>query len=310
MEDDDILEQIATVPIDQILDGIAFADRKPILEIGLAQVRAAEAAPRLLAVLSAAADGLYLGPEAENLLFYGLHILAGARNRNAFAPLMRLLRLPVEKLERLLGDAITESLPKIVAGVFDGHASVLLAAIADETIYAFTRSSLIGALTFLTWDGRIDAAETRRFLERFDDDRLGDLNDEAGATWDAWQTAIALLGWGDLTPRVEAAFKDERILPEITSFDYYLEDLARAEAEPRDPQRFHDAHLGYIEDTLEALEWVADSDSKTGADRYEPSSHGYTPMIPAINPLRHIGRNAPCPCGSGKKFKKCCLADV
>ena len=25
------------------------------------------------------------------------------------------------------------------------------------------------------------------------------------------------------------------------------------------------------------------------------------------NPFRNVGRNDPCPCGSGKKFKKCCL---
>ena len=28
----------------------------------------------------------------------------------------------------------------------------------------------------------------------------------------------------------------------------------------------------------------------------------------ALNPFRHVGRNDPCPCGSGKKFKKCCGA--
>ena len=31
---------------------------------------------------------------------------------------------------------------------------------------------------------------------------------------------------------------------------------------------------------------------------------------PQLNPIRdtapHIGRNDPCPCGSGKKYKKCC----
>ena len=26
---------------------------------------------------------------------------------------------------------------------------------------------------------------------------------------------------------------------------------------------------------------------------------------PARNPARDVGRNDPCPCGSGKKFKKC-----
>jgi SEC-C motif len=27
----------------------------------------------------------------------------------------------------------------------------------------------------------------------------------------------------------------------------------------------------------------------------------------ALNPFKNIGRNDPCPCGSGRKFKKCCL---
>ena len=27
---------------------------------------------------------------------------------------------------------------------------------------------------------------------------------------------------------------------------------------------------------------------------------------PYVNPYAGIGRNDPCPCGSGKKFKKCC----
>jgi hypothetical protein len=28
------------------------------------------------------------------------------------------------------------------------------------------------------------------------------------------------------------------------------------------------------------------------------------------NPFKDVGRKDPCPCGSGKKFKKCCLATV
>ena len=27
----------------------------------------------------------------------------------------------------------------------------------------------------------------------------------------------------------------------------------------------------------------------------------------AVNTNRDVGRNDPCPCGSGKKYKKCCL---
>ncbi len=33
--------------------------------------------------------------------------------------------------------------------------------------------------------------------------------------------------------------------------------------------------------------------------------HHHHAHAPAKNPLRDVGRNDPCPCGSGKKFKKC-----
>ncbi|MYB18811.1 MAG: hypothetical protein F4Y16_07475, partial [Holophagales bacterium] len=29
-----------------------------------------------------------------------------------------------------------------------------------------------------------------------------------------------------------------------------------------------------------------------------------------VRPGAKVGRNAPCPCGSGKKYKKCCGAPV
>jgi uncharacterized protein YecA (UPF0149 family) len=34
---------------------------------------------------------------------------------------------------------------------------------------------------------------------------------------------------------------------------------------------------------------------------------GYVVEKPAVNPFKGVGRNDPCPCGSGKKFKACCL---
>lgn len=33
--------------------------------------------------------------------------------------------------------------------------------------------------------------------------------------------------------------------------------------------------------------------------------HHHHVQAPVRNPLREVGRNDPCPCGSGNKFKKC-----
>jgi len=46
------------------------------------------------------------------------------------------------------------------------------------------------------------------------------------------------------------------------------------------------------------------SDSGDGSSRQKPSASGATRMSRKSG---KIGRNDPCPCGSGKKYKKCCL---
>lgn len=52
----------------------------------------------------------------------------------------------------------------------------------------------------------------------------------------------------------------------------------------------------YFEDTL-------DSWGEGGATRLVEE----IAQAPVENPDRHVGRNDPCPCGSGQKFKKCCM---
>lgn len=45
-------------------------------------------------------------------------------------------------------------------------------------------------------------------------------------------------------------------------------------------------------------------------DGFLPPLSGFPAGETAENPYRDVGRNDPCPCGSGKKFKKCCLPIV
>ena len=45
------------------------------------------------------------------------------------------------------------------------------------------------------------------------------------------------------------------------------------------------------------------------APQVAPSSDGYAPEIKTVRNTEKIGRNDPCPCGSGKKYKKCCGAN-
>jgi uncharacterized protein YecA (UPF0149 family) len=87
--------------------------------------------------------------------------------------------------------------------------------------------------------------------------------------------------------------------------------LSEANARPDDASRFEKANLGYIEDVAEALAW-SDYDPKEQRSSRpfdeEPETRDWsTSQQPFINPWKGVGRNDPCPCGSGKKAKKCCL---
>lgn len=44
-----------------------------------------------------------------------------------------------------------------------------------------------------------------------------------------------------------------------------------------------------------------------GEELEEIVEEGYKPIEPVVRTEPVVGRNEPCPCGSGKKFKKCCL---
>jgi hypothetical protein len=271
-------------------------------------VRPDEAAPAIIALMERATSGEPLGDEGSTLLFRGLHILGGVRHAGAFAPLLRLLALPEPQLDELLGDAVTATLPGIVAGMFDGDTEALLTAIADRGRDEYVRDSLLGAATWLTWDGRIELDRFRRLLVAFDEAALAE---EGECVWLAWINAIALLGLTDLAPRVEQTL-DRRLSENVMTIDDFRADLTAALSAPADPERFQRAHLGYIEDVYAALETFSYADEATDDDDWSEDDDDLMewarPSEPVVNPFRHVGRNDPCPCGSGRKAKKCCLS--
>jgi hypothetical protein len=295
-------EAVDTGSIETHLHALATERRLPRLAIGVCTVRFEESAPTLRAILTRAADGDNLSDDEATLLFRGLHVLGGARDTAAFQPLLRLLRRSHDDLDYLLGDAITQSLGKILAGTFDGDHGALFELIADRSLGEFVREALFHATTFLTWKRRVEPDRMREFLTRFYEERLADDDDIA---WIGWLDAISVLGFRDLAPLVHRAWDEGRIPEGVLKRSDFEKDLRDAEKKPSDPDRLKQGNLGYVEDVLEELEWSDHEEER----RPDPLPNGMQAFAgpPVTNPWRDVGRNDPCPCGSGKKAKKCCL---
>jgi hypothetical protein len=291
-------------PIEVYVEELAASHDLPAVAIGACLVRQHEAGPLLRQLVTRASDdGIATDSQAAQL-FRALHILGGARDAAAFLPLLRFLRGQQDEVDYLLGDASTETLPKIAAGVFDGNADALFEAILDRNVDGAIRGSLVSAAAFLTWEQRIDRPRMITFLEQFAREPSVPGDDLA---WYAWAVAIALLGLRHLEPLVSEAEQNERLDELLFLREDFEAILATAEQAPDDKTRFDDANLGYIEDVLAALELFPYGYDDEGDDDSRGFDEGPTPQ-PVTNPWRHVGRNDPCPCGSGKKAKRCCLA--
>ena len=127
-------------PIEDYLHAVATERKLPDLAVGICTLRIEDAAPKLRTLLDRSAGGAILSDDKDLLLFRRIHILRAARDSQACQPLLRLLRLPFQDLDDLLGDAVTERMAKIVAGVFDGDTDALFALMIDSSIDGFIRA--------------------------------------------------------------------------------------------------------------------------------------------------------------------------
>lgn len=288
--------------IDAHLTILGLEGRLPQFSLAVCTMRIEESAPPLLALLEQAAKGEPLSMSQQTLLFRGLFVLGAGRVGAGWRPLLRLLRRPARELEDLLGDALTESLTSIAASLFVDDIDGLFEAIADLSIHESAREALFGTATYLVWDERIERERMHRFLVHFYERRLAEPWNMA---WLGWLRGISLLGFRDLAALGHEVRDKGQIPPNYLTRDEFEDELTQSEQSPDDPARFEIYKLGYIDDVNEALRWT-----DYGDDEYAGSSadDGWMPNEPARNLLRGVGRNDPCPCGSGKKAKKCCLA--
>jgi hypothetical protein len=286
--------------IAQILDELSTYEKLPVEAIRAAEADRAAVIPVFLQVIE---DFLSASPDERaepSPLFFIFHLLGSWREQSAYRPLARLLRCP--DIDPLLGDATGENGHRVMAAVFDGDPQPLYDVILDPQADEYARSSMLDALAIVTLRGELSREETARFLAAC----FTDLKPETNCfAWHGWQAVIAALGLARLRPLVKEAFKRGSVETFWLRFDDFEEDLKAAIENPAVPALVERNSYTPFGDTIEELSMWGSFLEEPKEDRPRLSLN-FGPSQ-AINPFRNVGRNDPCPCGSGKKFKKCCL---
>ena len=278
-----------------LVEALSVARDLPAEALDAAAAAPGRIAAAVLAALERAGTGAELSDRDGNLLFWGIHALAESRDTRLFRPLLRALAQPADAVELLFGDALVGTLPQMAVSTFDGDEPGFRAALLDPALDGMARDGLFLAYAYLAATGRIPPADAQSCLLAFDAERPVGAS-EGG--WYGWEGAVALLGRHELEARVDAARADGRLLEDLSSPEHFAATLAAAEAHPGDLARFEDWGIGPFGSAVDELNvLLGHADDDVGGE----------PDEPARNPLRSVGRNDPCPCGSGRKFKKCCL---
>lgn len=293
---------------DEILRQLADADGLPRRALRAATEQRAEMVPLFLAqieeYLAAPASQPATTPRA---LFFIFHLLGEWREKTAYRPLVRLLRSHPEELDLVLGDGIATTSHRVMAAVCDGDPQPLFDIVLDAEADEFARARMCEALAMLVLRRALPREDVARFL------RDGFMNIWPQApcfVWHGWQSAIAMIGLQEFTSLVKKAFDRGFIDRGWLNFGHFEEDMRKAVEGGGELGLSDGEEFSLFGNTVEELSsWHAFSHQRhADQDRQrQPLEEQLHAGQPASNPLRSVGRNDPCPCGSGRKFKKCCL---
>ncbi|MFG0261707.1 MAG: preprotein translocase subunit SecA [Novipirellula sp. JB048] len=219
------------------------------------------------------------------------------------------------KLNALFGNAGDETTVAVAAGD-DGTLDQFADWLKSELDYRVVKEDLMRmnrAALSLVVDGAVDD----RFypeMRRMERQILLSIVDEAWKnhllTMDHLRSSVGLKGYAQLDPKVEykregmRLFESmwesigERVTDLIFRMESFNEDFIRstwveAETGRRDPH----AAQAPRQEMVSPAQRAAQSSNRDGESRPDPIRH--------VEP--RVGRNDPCPCGSGRKYKSCCM---
>jgi hypothetical protein len=205
----------------------------------------------------------------------------------------------------LAGDVTTQDLGRILASVSGGEIRGMAALIENEQANEYVRSVAMDGMVSLVTNGQRTRDEVMTyFLQLFHK-----LERKPGAQWDGLAHVCTDLWPKEAIEELGRAYANG--LVDTGSIDWQDIEQALALGEQGAIQRAR-YRAPLITDLARDMGWMQcfqktkkECEEDPEEDLQEVMSDRYS-TTPIRRTAPKVGRNEPCPCGSGKKFKKCC----
>ena len=236
---------------------------------------------------------------------YAMYLLAQFRVHEAYPILIQLVSLPGEMPFDLIGDTVTEGLGNILASVSRGDIVGIRSLIENEQVNEYVRSAAMKALLTLVACGERTRDEiVAYFLRLFQ-------------SWERKPNDV----WGSLANAALDLWPDDQMMEELKRvcdeelFDSFVlnwQDVEWAHACGLDAsiKRLRERNR-LVTDVVAEMYWWAAFKKDRAAEKRVSDARLPSRLFPGrVLTIRRaaakVGRNDPCPCGNGKKYKKCC----
>ncbi len=261
-----------------------------------------EITPHLLAVLEHVAREPDEVGERYVLHAFAMFLLAQFREPRAFPLLLKLARLPRKSLDDLLGDIVTEDFAAILASVCGSDLGPIKALVEDPAVDEYVRSAALRALTTVFFDGRISRNELVAYHAHL---LHGGLLRTPSFIWSSLAARATAIHPRENLAGLRRAFQEGLIDEFFIGWRQVERVASRAVDEVLAETRNRDGAL--INDVIAVLGGWSCFRPDPGREPLASDAGLNWRPVPAATPAKpKVGRNDPCPCGSGKKYKKCC----
>ena len=233
-------------------------------------------------------------------VIYSIYLLAEFKDKRLFPTLIRLFSQENDEILDILGDWVLDDLAPILVSVFPNDYESLNSIIENAKINKYIRAEFLNCYSYFYFTGMISQDELEKYLRHLIE--LCKTSNDDDYIFAAIADFIADIHLFSMLKDVEELYKENRVeLSFIGDFGDFIDSLF--------DYKHSVSRVKPIEDTIKKMGWWACFDNSEPIEFNEEKFQEFKEKYLEFDEIDYskVGRNDPCPCGSGKKFKKCCI---
>jgi hypothetical protein len=248
---------------------------------------------------------------------YAFYLLAQFREKRAYPLIVKLFSTPGDMVLEETGEFVTEDLPRVLASLCFGDIEPIQSMIEDPSLNEYVRTAGIVSFAVMVAEDILERDQVIAYFRSLLSEKL---EKRLSHVWDGLVVCCLDIGAYELIPEIELAFKQNLVDTKSVS----LKNVRDSRDRGRDFARFKESKLSkLIGDVVDEMSWWAcfceSEDNSKGIssgdilrEMLSAAAEGQlnerlANSVKPVSSEHKVGRNDQCPCGSGKKYKRCCL---